>query len=211
VEKKPAKEDPIKVASTNPAVPVVSVTKIPPPPPPEVVLPSELTLKTAEVTLVLIPKGTFPMGSADGEGDPNEHPRHEVSISRPYYMGRTEVTQEQYERVMDVNPSYFFKSGMGAERVAGLATNTHPVEQVGYDDAQEFCRKLALRENLPEGSIRLPTEARNGNMRHGRIRSDGDGRGPLAAGLGSRKNSRGQTHPVAVKRPNAFQLFDMGG
>ena len=78
--------------------------------------------------LVLIPAGEFMMGSDDGKDD--EKPVHKVIISKPFYIGKYEVTQEQYEKVMGTNPSEF----KGAK---------NPVEYVSWDDAQEFCTRLS--------------------------------------------------------------------
>src|SRR5947209_5467446 len=67
--------------------------------------------------LVLIPAGTFLMGSPDGEGDEDERPQHEVEITRPFLLGACPVTQEEYERVMGINPSWFCASGRGKDHV----------------------------------------------------------------------------------------------
>src|SRR5439155_4931267 len=79
--------------------------------------------------LVMIPASTFTMGSPEDE--PNrlndEHP-HEVTITRPFYLGVHEVTQGEYARVMGTNPSYFSAAGGSADRVAGLDTRPFPVE-----------------------------------------------------------------------------------
>ena len=64
-----------------------------------------ITTRTAGITLKRIPAGTFQMGSPDGTGNEDEHPQHEVRITRPFYLGVTEVTQAQYEAVMGNNPS----------------------------------------------------------------------------------------------------------
>jgi len=86
-----------------------------------------------EITMKLrrIPAGRFLMGSPDSEEGrhPDEGPQHEVTISKPFYMGVFEVTQEQYQQVMGANPSYF----KGA---------TDPVETVSWDDAMAFCKTL---------------------------------------------------------------------
>ena len=98
-----------------------------------------------KMRLVLIPAGKFMMGSPATEAGrgSNEGPQHEVTISKPFYMGAFEVTQEQYEQVMGVNPSGF----KGAK---------NPVETVSWDDAVEFCKKLSARTGK---KVMLPTEA----------------------------------------------------
>jgi formylglycine-generating enzyme required for sulfatase activity len=93
---------------------------------------------------VLIPPGTFLMGSPDdvvGHTD-HEGPVHEVEITRPFYLGVTPVTQEQYKRVMGTNPSFFSETGYGKEKVRGLDTGAFPVERMSWDDAVEFARQL---------------------------------------------------------------------
>jgi len=99
-----------------------------------------------KMRLVLIPAGKFMMGSPATEAGrgSEEGPQHEVTISNPFYMGVFEVTQEQYEQVMGVNPSNF----KGAK---------NPVETVFWDDAVEFCRKLSAKTGK---KVMLPTEAR---------------------------------------------------
>lgn len=89
--------------------------------------------------LRLIPPGSFLMG---GELD-NERPRHQVEITKAFYLGIYEVTQEQYEKVMGGNPS-------------GLKGPNLPVESVSWNDAVEFCRRLS---SMTREKYRLPTEA----------------------------------------------------
>ena len=89
----------------------------------------------------LIPAGSFLMGSVK---EADEQPIRKVNISKPFYMGVTEVTQAQYEKVMGVNPSQRKKAGC-------------PVESVSWGDAQAFCKKLS--ETDKTGTYRLPTEA----------------------------------------------------
>ncbi|HZV04645.1 MAG TPA: SUMF1/EgtB/PvdO family nonheme iron enzyme, partial [Gemmataceae bacterium] len=111
---------------------------------------------------VFVGRGTFLMGSPE-----NEHLRypdefqHEVEITRPFYMGAYEVTQEQYERVMGQNPSWFASSGEGKDKVQGIDTSQFPVETVSWKDTVEFCRRLSkLPEEKSIGrAYRLPTEA----------------------------------------------------
>jgi formylglycine-generating enzyme required for sulfatase activity len=96
---------------------------------------------------VLIPAGTFMMGSPDSDVEAldREKPAHRVTISQPFYLGRYPVTQAQWEAVMGNNPSLF-----------GDDPNL-PVEGVSWDDVQTFLHKLNERER--SGDYRLPTEA----------------------------------------------------
>src|SRR5262249_28078986 len=104
--------------------------------------------------LARIPAGKFLMGSppAEAERDPEEMP-HEVTIGRPFYLGVHEGTQGQYQQVTGKNPAFF---GPKQDR-----TPDHPVEQVRWADAVEFCKKLsALPAEKAAGRVyRLPTEA----------------------------------------------------
>ncbi len=115
----------------------------------------KLLTNTVGIKLVLIPAGTFLMGSLEDEPGHryNEGPQHEVALSTPFYLSVTPVTQEQYEKVMGRNPARF-------TRDAGGSTE-HPVENVSWDDAVTFCRKLSeLPGERGDGrSYRLPTEA----------------------------------------------------
>jgi uncharacterized protein (TIGR02996 family) len=91
---------------------------------------------------VLISAGTFLMGSPKNEmhRQDNEGPQHKVEITRPFYLGMYQVTQEEYQRVMGNNPSWCCASSLGAEKVRGLDTRRHPVETVTWIDAVAFCR-----------------------------------------------------------------------
>ncbi len=107
--------------------------------------------------LVLIPKGTFQMGSPiEEEGANNDQEQHQVTISKDYYLGVTEVTQGQYEKVMETNPSYFQK-----RVIRKSDSSMYPVEIVSWEDAVEFCKKLSdLPEEKKAGRVYgLPTEA----------------------------------------------------
>jgi formylglycine-generating enzyme required for sulfatase activity len=104
-----------------------------------------------KMEFVLIPAGKFVMGSPQNEKGRylmfgqglNEEPQHEVTIVKPFYMGRFEVTQEQYEKLIKENPNKF----KGAR---------NPVEMVSWDDAQAFCKKLNEKTGRP---VRLPSKA----------------------------------------------------
>jgi formylglycine-generating enzyme required for sulfatase activity len=158
------------------------------------------------MTLVRIPAGKFLMGSPDSDKDASsdEKPQHRVRITRPFYLGATEVTQGQYRAVTGQSPSRFEGS------------DDLPVEQVSWEDAIRFCEKLNELEKGPlEGArCRLPTEAeweyacRARSMARYSFGDDPAGLGDHAWFDG---NSDGKTHPVGQKRPNAWGLYDMHG
>ncbi len=146
---------------------------------------------------VLIPAGTFQMGSNDGRRD--ENPVHSVTISQPFYMGKYEVTQKEWKAVMGTNPSYFEGDNL-------------PVEQVSWNDVQEFIKKLNQKEG--GNKYRLPTEAeweyaaRAGSSTTWHF---GDNESQLGEYAWYDKNSGNKTHPVGEKKPNGFGLYDMHG
>jgi len=100
------------------------------------------TVRGVSFTMVAIRGGSFDMGSNDRHSD--ERPMHRVSVGG-FYMGETPVTQELWQAVMGNNPSYFKNAGPQA-----------PVEQVSWNDAQDFLRKL---NQMTSKKYRLPTEA----------------------------------------------------
>ena len=106
------------------------------------------TTNSISMHFVLIPAGEFKMGSPLGEGGriDNEGPVHTVTIEKAYYLGKYEVTQKQWMEVMGSNPSYFKFWG-----------DDLPVDQVSWNDVQEFIRKLNAKEGTDK--YRLPSEA----------------------------------------------------
>jgi formylglycine-generating enzyme required for sulfatase activity len=112
---------------------------------------------TIGATFVLVKPGQFYMGSPLNEGGhlANEE-LHDVRISKPFYIGTCEITQEQYQAVMDENPSNYSDKGKHSYWVKGKDTRRYPVGCVSWDDAQKFCEKLSAREHR---HYRLPTEA----------------------------------------------------
>src|SRR5262249_59507399 len=86
----------------------------------------------------------------------------EVEITSPFYLGVYPVTQEEYQRVMGVNPSHYSLTGRLGRKVRGQDTSRFPVEGVNWGDAIEFCRRLSgLPEEKNPGRVyRLPTEAK---------------------------------------------------
>lgn len=161
--------------------------------------------------LVLIPKGTFQMGSPPTEaGRQDDERQHEVTLTQDYYLGAFEVTQAQYQQVMDENPSYFQN-----DEIQGDSGN-HPVERVTWFDAVEFCRQLSeLPEEQSAGRIyRLPTEAEwEYACRAGSKTAYSFGEDPKLLGdyAWYYDNSNDQNHPVGEKKPNAWGLYDMQG
>jgi formylglycine-generating enzyme required for sulfatase activity len=113
-----------------------------------------------KMDFVLIPAGAFTMGSPKDEaGRDNDEGEHDVTIGKPFYLGKYLVTQQEYETVMGDNPSAFCANGKARDQVRGLDTHRFPVEDVSWDDAMKFCERLTAREAGQGRSFRLPTEA----------------------------------------------------
>jgi formylglycine-generating enzyme required for sulfatase activity len=149
--------------------------------------------------MVEIPAGSFAMGSNKSEED--EKPLHNVTIAQPFAIGKTEVTQAQWQALMGNNPSYFAECG-----------DNCPVEQVSWNDVQNFIKKLNAKTGK---QYRLPSEAeweyacRAGKQQE-YCGSD------IADNVSWNGNNSGsfmfkKTHPVAKKEANAFGLYDMSG
>ncbi|MDP2884255.1 MAG: formylglycine-generating enzyme family protein [Ignavibacteria bacterium] len=146
---------------------------------------------------VLVQPGTVQMGSVEGDAD--ERRTHSVTISNPFYIGKHEVTQKQWRDLMGTNPSKY----QGDNR---------PVENVSWDDAQEFIRKLNEKEGAT--NYRLPTEAEWECAARGGSRSEGfkyAGSSNVADVAVCRENSGGETKPVGSKRANELGIYDMSG
>ncbi len=168
--------------------------------------PKELSVdlgKGIKLEMVLIPAGEFLMGSPDSDKDamPNEKPQHRVRITKPFYLGKYLVTQEQWEAVMGNNPSFF----KGPK---------NPVEQVSCADCQKFLDKLNKRQGNPAGKFELPTAAqgeyacRAGSTTRYYFGDDDKQVGEYAWYNG---NADKKSHPVGQKRANAWGLYDMHG
>ncbi len=151
---------------------------------------------------VLVPAGTFVMGSPAGEArtekDSAIEKQHQVTITRPYYLGKHETTQAQYEKVTGTNPS----PTKGGDL---------PVHNLSWQDAQSFCEKMA---GLTGREVQLPTEAqweracRAGTTTAYYNGSDIAGLDKIAWHGG---NSDRKPHPVGQKEANAWGLYDMLG
>jgi formylglycine-generating enzyme required for sulfatase activity len=197
----------------QPPAPPAALVLLPP-----AALAEEIT-NSIGMKLVLIPKGKFLMGSPRDEKDRDvDEEQHEVEITQPFYMGVYEVTQRQYEKVMGKNPARFTKENGGGP--------DHPVENVSWRHAKDFCDKLSALETERGAKrvYRLPTEAEweyacrggvpestpfhfgkslssmranfNGNYPYG-----GAAKGPYLE----------KTSAAGSYKPNAFGLFDMHG
>ena len=148
---------------------------------------------------VRIPAGSFVMGSPeDEEGRDSDERQHEVRISQDFWMGKYEVTQGEWVGVMGEDPSYFTECG-----------SMCPVEQVSWNDIQEFIRRLNEQESGSRYAYRLPTEAEWEYA--ARAGTTGARYGELDEIAWYEGNSGGRTHPVGGKRANAWGLHDMLG
>ncbi len=149
---------------------------------------------------ILIPAGEFDMGSPRSEEarENDEEPVRRINITKPFYIGRYEVTQAQWKAVMGYTQSHF----------KGLDL---PVDGIRWAHAVDFCIRLSEREFE---SFRLPTEAEwEYACRAGNVTSFSFGDVPslLTQYAWFNSNSDHTTHPVGQKAPNAFGLYDMHG
>ena len=173
-----------------------------------------------KMEFVLIPKGKFSMGSPKHEKGRNTlkakfdgEQQHEVEITKPFYLAKYPVTQEQYEAITGKNPSYFSALGGGKDEVKGMETKQFPVETVMWDEAMAYCEKIS-KNDKEKRKFRLPTEAeweyacRAGTKTAYSFGDDPKGLGDYAWFL---ENSGFRTHPVGEKKANPWGLFDVHG
>ena len=151
-----------------------------------------------QMTFVLIPAGSFEMGSESGDDD--ERPVRSLHIDKPYYISQFEVTQAQWFSIMESDPSQFSDD------------DNRPVENVSWEDAQAFIDKLNATE--PGATYRLPTEAeweyaaRAGSTT---AYAFGDDATDLDAYAWYVDNASNTTHPVGEKQANAWGTHAMHG
>jgi len=186
------------------------------------------------IEMVQIPSGTFTMGSPTNEANRySDETQRQVTISKGFYMGKFQVTQELYQTVTGVNPSNF-----SSNPATGEIQSRRPVERVTWYDAVEFCNKLSERESLtPTYTItdRFPTSGYpiasatvtvNWDANGYRLPTEAEWEYACRAGTTTAyntgdtisdntgwyySNSNNRTHEVGLKPPNAWGLHDMHG
>lgn len=154
-------------------------------------LPWRVTHKSAGIEMLLVPPGTFMMGASPGDSQASgdEKPAHEVTITKAFYLGRTEVTQAQWFKVMDANPSHFRGESL-------------PVDSVSWFNTSIFLKKAG-------GGLHLPTEA---EWEYAcRAGTKGATYGDLDLIAWHSGVSAETTHGVGKLQPNALGFFDMLG
>jgi formylglycine-generating enzyme required for sulfatase activity len=151
-----------------------------------------------------------------------------VQMPRHFYIGVYPVTQRQWQTVMGSNPSYFSRTGGGKDNVKGISDAdlaNFPVEQVSWDDVQEFLKKLNAREKSNEWTYRLPTEAEWEYICRGRANFSGDlsqqecsfhfyfdqPTNDLTPQLANFGNTLGRTSKVGSYKPNRLGIHDLHG
>jgi len=153
-----------------------------------------------QIELVFVKGGCYMMGDTFGDGDENEKPAHEVCVS-DFSLGKYEVTQSQWEKVMGSNPA--------SRKECGLEC---PIENITWNAIQEFIRKLNKKSNA---QYRLPSEAeweyaaRSGGKKEKWAGTSNEAE--LAEYAWYEKNSDFKMHAVGLKKPNGLGLHDMSG
>ena len=189
-------------------------------------LPWRVRDKGTNIEMLLIPPGEFVMGKSKGddEASPDELPAHEVTLTQAFYLGRYEVTQQQFTEIMKVNRSRFakfvaptvealmedgftkseaqekVKSWVAPQPASDAKGKEWPVETVSWGDCAAFCKKAGFR--LPtEAEWEYACRAGTRTPRYGEL-------GEIAWCL---ENSNHETHAVGTKLANALGLHDMLG
>jgi formylglycine-generating enzyme required for sulfatase activity len=173
----------------------------------KVSIPSGKTFKNSiGMEFIEIPSGKFMMGCSEGDSncEDKEKPQHRVSITKPFYLAKYEVTQGQWKAIMGKNPSNFLKCGQNC-----------PVESVSWNDVQLFIEKLCQKEGINPCRYRLPTEAEweyaaRGSATSSTLYIHGNDSFLLNDYAWYDESSLG-TRPVGLKKPNGWGLYDMSG
>lgn len=169
-------------------------------------------LSETQIEMVTCPAGSFKMGSPlDEDARYKNESQHKVTFTKPFQISKYEITQAQYQAIMGVNPSYF-------------KFENNPVENVSWEEARSFCDKLneKYKSSLPQGyRFDLPTEAQwEYACRAGTETQLNSGKN-LTTRTGKclnldevswyYENSDKKPHPVGLKKPNAWGIYDMHG
>ena len=152
------------------------------------------------IDMVRVEVGTFTMGATPEMKNPDddEKPAHQVTLTNDYYIGKYEVTQALWQAVMNSNPSYFKGDNL-------------PVEQVSWNDCQEFISKL---NSITGKTFRLPTEAEWEYAARGGKKNRGyqySGSNNISDVAWYDNNSGSKTHAVGSKQANELGIYDMSG
>jgi formylglycine-generating enzyme required for sulfatase activity len=165
-------------------------------------LPVTFTVRGVSFKMLPVQSGSFRMGATPEQGEDatdREKPSHQVTLTAPYRISETEVTQALWLAVMGTNPSAF------------TGDLNRPVEQVSWNDCQTFIAKL---NQITGKTFRLPTEAEWEFAARGGIKSEGfkyAGSNNIDDVAWYQDNANGTTHPVGTKQPNELGLYDMSG
>ncbi len=161
------------------------------------------TVNGVSFNMVKVEGGTFTMGSDDSDAESCERPVHQVTITKDFYIGETEVTQELWYAVMDSEPTSGSSHGLG---------NKDPAYDISWNDCQEFITKL--NGLIESANFMLPSEAqweyaaRGGNKSKGYTYS---GSNTIDEVAWYYSNSGSVAHAVATKSPNELGIYDMSG
>jgi formylglycine-generating enzyme required for sulfatase activity len=158
---------------------------------------TDISANIPEIAMVHVEGGTFVMGCTSEQSNcySREKPKHTVTLSS-FNIGKYEVTQAQWQAVMGANPSYF------------KDCPNCPVENVSWNDVQEFIKKL---NSMTGKNYRLPTEAEWEYAVRGGKNYEYSGSRKINAVAWYDDNSGNKTHIVGTKQPNGYGIYDMSG
>lgn len=167
-------------------------------------LPNSIIDSSIDMHMVFVKGGCYSMGDAYGDGEPNEKPVHEACVD-DFYIGKYEMTQGQWKKIMKNNPSWINDRGG-----PGTCGDDCPIVNVSWNQVQEFIIKLNTMSG--EGKYRLPTEAEwEYAARSGGKSQKYSGGNDIFSFSWYNENSPDVLHVIGKKAPNGLGLFDMSG